>query len=608
MEQATPLGRRGRKCSGCFSGIAAYPLDMHKTISPLASCVSDAARQSAISISPPSAHRGSDDLLTASLGAEGLRNPVPPAFADAAQPTAAELRRRAIWSSWRSIADLSTTGGYGELYGSLESVPGREYAALLTLPGARAPHRVVVQVPDAFDLHKRCLVVAAVSGSRGVYGAIAVAGAWGLPRGCAVVHTDKAAGSDYFDFAAQQGHALDGRPARAEAAALAFRPEPLQGEGIAFKHAHSGDNPEADWGQHVRQAAAFGLAALNAAFPEAAPFDVANTRIIATGISNGGGAVLRAAEDAERWLDGVVAGEPNVLAEAPGARALYDYASEAALLMPCALPALGLPTTPHAGALCHRLAARGLLAGADEAARQHDALRQLRAAGWSDAAIIAGASSTAFDLWRAVLVTYASAYSRSRHDAHPCGYRFISKAPGNAEARAAGWADGSGIAPDSVLAIVDPAEAEDQGITGLECLRALWTGTDARAQAVQQGVAATRSRPPREGLPVIVVHGQSDGLIPMAFSSAPYVAAARAAGRGQVRFWQVENAQHFDAFLALPQFAAHYTPLLPHVYAALDALEAHLDGQKALPQDAVIPARARAPGKPLSAEDLARIR
>src|SRR3546814_14704533 len=40
-------------------------------------------------------HRDNDDLLTAGLGADGLRAAVLPAFADPAPPTPAELRRRA---------------------------------------------------------------------------------------------------------------------------------------------------------------------------------------------------------------------------------------------------------------------------------------------------------------------------------------------------------------------------------------------------------------------------------------------------------------------------------------------------------------------------------
>src|SRR5690606_38747794 len=128
-------------------------------------------------------------LLTGGLGAEGLRSATPPAFADAAAPSREELRRRAIWTNWRGIADLAPGGGYGEVYGSLQPVPGREYHALVRLPGRSQPHRVMVQLPDGFDLQARCVVVAASSGSRGVYGAIALAGAWGLPRGCAVAYT-----------------------------------------------------------------------------------------------------------------------------------------------------------------------------------------------------------------------------------------------------------------------------------------------------------------------------------------------------------------------------------------------------------------------------------
>src|SRR5690606_11355415 len=211
-------------------------------------------------------------------------------------------------------------------------------------------------------------------------------------------------------------------------AELAFKPEPVAGSGIAFKHAHSQDNPEADWGRHLKQAAQFALDTLNAQLPQQAPFTFDNTRVIAVGISNAGGAVLRAAEDGEPWLDAVVAGEPNVLAAGHGARSLYDYTTEAALLMPCALPALGLPAAPGADAKCGALAAQGLLSGADLKAQQADALARLRVAGWTDAALRAGAISVAFDLCRAVGVGYASAYGRYPQDAHPCGYRYAAQA------------------------------------------------------------------------------------------------------------------------------------------------------------------------------------
>ncbi|MGH8078790.1 MAG: 3-hydroxybutyrate oligomer hydrolase family protein, partial [Lysobacter sp.] len=271
-------------------------------------------------------HRDSDDLLTAGLGRDGLRAMLAPAFADAEHPTAVELRRRALWNNWRGIADLAPGGGYGDVYGSTANVPGREFTALATVPGASQPHRVMAQVPDAFDTARRCVVVTASSGSRGIYGSIAVAGAWGLPKGCAVAYTDKGAGTDYFDLDAGQGVRADGTLG-ARGDSLAFVPDTTATSGVAFKHAHSRDNPEADWGRHVKQAAQFALHSLDSAFPHAAPFTFDNTRVIAVGISNGGGAVLRAAEldgsgpDAG-WLDAVVAGEPNVtVAEA---RPLYD--------------------------------------------------------------------------------------------------------------------------------------------------------------------------------------------------------------------------------------------------------------------------------------------
>ena len=562
------------------------------------------------------AHRGSDDLLTAGLGLAGLQAMMPPASADPANPTAEELRRRAIWNNWRGIADLSATGGYGQVYGSVANVPGREFSALATVPGARQPHRVLVQVPDGFDVGKRCVVVTASSGSRGIYGAIAVAGAWGLPKGCAVAYTDKGVGTDYYDLDSRTGVRLDGTRG-SDGEGLAFQPGmPAGASGVAFKHAHSGDNPEADWGRHVKQAAEFALASLDRAFPQAKPFTFDNTRVIAVGISNGGGAVLRAAElqgsGADTgWLDAVVAGEPNVYVPGAGSRTLYDYTTEAAVLMPCALlhlPADSLPQPPLRAqaeplwtARCSSLKAAGLVAGGDTKAQARDAYEQLRSRGWTDEALTAGALSVGFDLWRAVAVTYASAYARTGVGAHPCGYSFAAQNPDfsprtatDAE-RTLWFADGSGIPPGAAVGIIDTKLAPpDFTLPGLQCLRALLEGGSDTAFA--KGLAQTRASLPRKGLPVVVIHGLDDGLVPPAFSSAPYVAASKAAGR-EVSYWQVKHAQHFDGFLALPAYGARYVPMLPYVYAALDQVSAQLDGTGGKPRDAVIQAQPRGAGR-----------
>ena len=570
-----------------------------------------------------SEHRGSDDLLTAGLGLDGLRAIVPPAFADAGYPTAIELRRRAIWSNWRGIADLAPGGGYGAVYGHAGTVPGREFSALARVPGANQPHRVLVQVPDGFDKAKRCVVVAPASGSRGIYGAIAIAGAWGLPKGCAVAYTDKGAGTDYFDLDAGIGVRVDGtRGTPAGNDDLAFVPDAAAGaQGVAVKHAHSRDNPEADWGRHVRQAAQYALQVLDEALPDAAPFTFANTRVIAVGISNGGGAVLRAAELEGDWLDAVVAGEPNIYLQAPGSRALYDYATEAALLQPCALlhldpvslaqPPMRATVEPWWTLRCATLKSLGLVSGETVAEQARSAHEAMRGNGWTDAAMRSGAASSGFDLWRSVAATYASAYGRYGVGAHPCGYAFaaqnadLSLRPATDAERAAWWSDSAGIPPGNGVSLVDTKMAPpDFTVAGLQCLRALWDGQGADADRVRAGIAQTRASLPRAGLPVVVVHGLDDGLVPASFSSAPYVAAAQAAGR-EVRYWQIHNAEHFDAFLGFPDYAARFVPMLPYVYAALDRVDAYLDGKSPLPADAVIATTPRGVGKPLGAANLA---
>ena len=566
----------------------------------------DASRFGPVSVSE---HRGDDDLLTGGLGLAGLRAMVPPVFANPDAPTTGEVRRRAIWSNWRGIADLAQDGGYGELYGSLTSSPGREFQTLATLPGAKQPHRVLVQVPDNFDQQARCIVLAPASGSRGVFGAIAVAGPWALPKGCAVAYTDKGAGSDYYDLDAGLGVQLDGTIGDVNDR-LAFQPDPAGGSGVSIKHAHSGDNPEAHWGEHVRQSAVFALKVLNEAFPEATPFAFDNTRVIAVGISNGGGAVLQAAQSGagEDWLDAVVAGEPNVTVA--GARPLYDYATEAALLMPCALPVLGIGPIPTAAAHCAALAAAGLVQGDTLAEQQQSAYRTLRASGWTDQALRAGSISVAFDLWRAVAVTYASAYGRYPVDAHPCGFRFSATNPegtprrSTATERASWSSEAAGVPPGSGVGIIAPAGDPEKPLGELGCLRALWDGQGADTERVREGIRAVQVTAPTRGLPVMVIHGLDDGLIPPAFTSGPYVAAARAAG-SNVHHWQVANVQHFDAFLGLPAYAGTYLPLLPYIYEALDRIWAHLESGAPMPADAVIATTPRGMGAALEMRHLA---
>jgi hydroxybutyrate-dimer hydrolase len=556
-------------------------------------------------------HRDGDDLLSAGLGLAGLAG-APAPYADSAHPTAAELRRRAIQNSWKGIADLGPLGGYGRVYGAVPEVPGREYQAFARIPGAHAPHRVLVQVPDHFDTQRRCLVVTASSGSRGIYGAIALAGAWGLPRGCAVAYTDKGTGAGYFDYTDDSGVRLDGTRAKRGEAPLEFEPPAAPADsGIAIKHLHSGDQPEADWGRHVLQAARFGLAMLDRAYPQLAPFTPANTRIIATGLSNGGGAVLQAAGlDDEGALAGVVALEPNVHVEGHG-RALYDYATDAALWLPCALTDARFERTPLARgkdgkpspawlARCASLHAQGLVGGGTPQAQAAQAYAHLRSGGWTDAALEVAASSQAFDLWRAIAAGYASAYLRRGATDMPCGFRYAVTPEASAAVRASWWADGSGIPPGNGIALLGGIDASaDPALPGVRCLRALWDGSGAEVADLHAGVAATTARLPRRELPMWVLHGAEDGLLPTAFTSEPYVSWLHGQDRHPL-YWKVPHAQHFDAFLQVPGFGDRHVPLLPYGYLALDRLWAHLFEGAPWPREAPpVPAAKPRGGAPL---------
>lgn len=499
-----------------------------------------------------SEHRGDDDLLTAGLGLDGLRSLTPPALTNAEAPTEAELRQRAFWANWRGIADLRP-GEHGESYGAIVAVPGIEVRAHGKLRATGAEHNLLFQLPDSFNGEQSCLIVTAASGSRGEYGAIALAGGWALPKGCAVVHTDKGAGTHWTQ----------------------------QGEAVAVPHANSTQHPDSQWGAFVLAAAEFGLQQLNAERPSDAPFSADNTRIIAFGVSNGGGAVLQAAGLTSAPFDAVVAVAPNVL-PGVGGRALYDYASEAALLMPCAMLDKHFEATPFARpqavgeARCRLLTERGEIEGANLAEQSAAALARLRDGGWTDAALESAAFTTAFDLWRAVAVTYASSYLAADPKHMPCGYRFQWRdaqgqvGEASSAQQALWWSDSTGIPPSVGVIIADPpleaAPKDDPAFAGLACLRDLWL---AEQSVLKQAVAETRAQLPPKSLPIYVLHGEADGLVPMAFSGGAYVAWLKQQGLDP-RFEALPGAQHFDAYVGLPQWAGRHPPLMPRAYALMD--------------------------------------
>jgi hydroxybutyrate-dimer hydrolase len=165
----------------------------------------------------------------------------------------------------------------------------------------------------------------------------------------------------------------------------------------------------------------------------------------------------------------------------------------------------------------------------------------------------------------------------------PCGFRFDAhdsagkaRAPTLAE-RAAWWCDAAGIPPGAGVFLDETTagDAVDPALRGLRCLRDLWTADGAEAATLRASVAATMARLPRKELPLWIIHGREDGLLPDAFNSAAYADWLHANGRDPV-YWSIPHAQHFDAFLALPGFGDRYVPLLPYGYWALDRMWRHL--------------------------------
>jgi hydroxybutyrate-dimer hydrolase len=417
----------------------------------------------------------SDDLLTAGLGKTGLGGAAPTVAVPTA-PTAAELRKLAIFNNYRAILDISPNGGYGVLYGpnidinggntlGEGKVAGTEYIAYADDGSGKLNVTLMVQVPSTFSKTRSCIVTATSSGSRGVYGAIGSAGEWGLKHGCAVAYTDKGTGIGVHDLATNTVNLQNGTRSDAASAGTksnftaAFPGTDLASFNaanptrIAIKHAHSQQNGEKDWGRNTLDAVTFALYVLNTQFSEKFPDGSSvreilpgNTIVIASSVSNGGAAAIAAAEqDTEGLIDGVAVAEPVLeLMSNPaltvtrgstsivgGAMPLYDYFTLANLFQPCAALSSRAAGSPGAGLLsatastnrCSSLKAKGLLLATTTAAQADEALDDLIAAGWQPESNLLQSSHYRLAT-PPVAGTYANAYGRFAVSDNLCGYSY----------------------------------------------------------------------------------------------------------------------------------------------------------------------------------------
>ncbi len=600
----------------------------------------------------------SDDLLTAGLGADGLRRG-PPECADPERPTPRELRRRAVHAAYRGLVDISAAGGFGRFYGPTDGrgIAGVEYLAAVRTPDGRGATTVMLQIPAGFDPAAPCLLAVASAGSRGIYGALPTAAEWGLRRGWAVVHTDKGTGVGVWDLDRGRGYRIDGTLTEDPADPLAtFAPAPSaalaeyarrEPHTLLMKHAHSGLNPEADWGAYLLQAIQVGFELLNRELAGRLrrPLSPDHALVFAAGVSNGGGAVLRALEqDRAGWISGALACEPNAMVagrtaglEIRGggrrlqgaAIAIPDYTGLHGLLQPCAALAeddAGAPfhaataaVRPRLEARCRALQELGLLPPGPVAAAATAARAELIEAGLLPEGLRLGHFNLAAQLWPALSVGYGWAYAR-RPAWDP--YAGVSFAAAGADGRprplseaeaAALWADTSGIAPTGAIALCrregDGRRADDDGDLALALAyapeRVLARATRppeglppdraAMLAAVQRGQDEVVMTGRLGNRPVIVVHGRADSLIPVNHASRAYYALNQRdrGSRDELHYYELEHGQHFDGYLGLPGFAAGYVPMQAWLCRGLDALLARVRDGTPLPPSQVIRSRPR---------------
>ncbi len=611
----------------------------------------------------------SDDLLTAGLGKTGLGAAAAPAPANPVAPTAAELRRNAIFNNYRAILDISPKGGYGTLYGpnvdanggdtlGEGKIAGSEYLAYADDGTGKKNVTMVVQVPVSFSQSVPCIITAASSGSRGVYGAIGSAGEWGLKHGCAVAYTDKGTGMGTHDLMTNTVDQQDGVRADAVAAGtksnftaaldsnarVAFNVD--YPNRLAFKHAHSQQNPEKDWGNDTLNAVRFAFYVLNEQFaPKSTDgrttvkFQAGNTIVIASSVSNGGASAIAAAEqDTEGLIDGVAVGEP-VLEQAPnpslvvkqgskslagGGKSLLDYYTLANLYEPCATlstraigsPGLAvvLPSPVISANRCNALKAKGLLTSSTTAEQAEESMDKLLAAGYQPESNVLHASHYALGI-PPVVVTFASGYGKFGVTDRLCGYSFAATdATGKPTTIAAAqlaqvFANANGIPPTATANLVNDNAAGGPQLTGISvtpstglqdfnvdgaiCHRNLVTGSDANAVRVQNGIKETLRSANLHGKPALIVAGRADTQVPVPFNARPYFGQNKIVegAASKLSYIEVQNAQHFDAFIdnaALPGYDSLYVPLHYYFIQAMDRMWANLTQNTALPPSQVV--------------------
>ena len=608
-------------------------------------------------------HEGDSDGLLGGFGLSGLRTP-PEFYADADNPTTAELRRATLHSNYAALVDLREAGGFGSLYGPLDDTlhPGREFRAFVGEGINRAT--LMVQLPDSFDTDNPCLVVAPSSGSRNAYGAVGTSGEWALVKGCAVAYTDANKGTGAVDLSRNQGfdislQAIDLDTTDQEPTFVVPTSESVVApnseyqdvalpstedvdtyiqsnpDRFAFKHAYSQKNIEKDWGLHTLQSIDFALSVISSAIDQTLTPE--NMLIIGASVSNGGAAILRAAEASDGTLfDGLVVAEPNINpAAAPQtfsiamqgqpeftdhSSPLFDYALASELYAACASKA-----PENAGALfaelrgdttarCNALVAAGLLDAGTLEELGTQANQRLIDAGYLPESTRILVGYAGIDLFQSLLATYGNAYTRSSVIDALCNISMAHVAEGTVApaelpalptlaASSSGIPrtadiflvkDDSPIGPALQFAATSSSGELDYNLEGALCWQDLRNNTDnPLSERLERGISEILGDGDLHGVPSIIVHGRADALIPVNHSSRPYYALNKQVEgeTSELRYYEVRNAQHLDSLLGLyASVGMNYVPIDFYFKQSLDLMYSHLTEGSELPASQVVAA------------------
>ena len=332
-------------------------------------------------------------------------------------------------------------------------------------------------------------------------------------------------------------------------------------------------------------------------------FSKRNTIVIASSVSNGGGAsVLAVEQDDDGLIDGLAVGEPNVNPTFNGAfsivqgggpaffahsKPLMDYITLVNVFQSCAslAPAnatAGLNLAPSP-ARCADLKAKGLLTAATLPAQATEAQEIINAYGILPEQNLVQPGYSFANVAQSISVTYANAYGRFSVLDNLCSFSFAANGgvPGGppvaiaASEEAKIFSTSNGIPPTSTVALINNAapggpkeergSTPNQNLDGALCLRSLATGKDAtsgtpltgtpqsQASRIAGGVEAIRASGKLRRVPAVFVTGRNDGILPPNFTSRAYFGLNNMVdgSTSSLRYYEVTNAQHLDTFNAV---------------------------------------------------------